>query len=102
MKNCEWLVSRLGAAVMGATLAVAVGSVVAPATASAEQVDYWPQDEDDERLKELDNRVIRLQKARFQAVFAEDRDEQEIVRIREEFNRAQKARSDLLRKTGRY
>lgn len=85
-----------------AALALPFVGLATPAPVVAEEVSYWPEDEDDKELKNLDNEVLRLQKARFQAIFAEKRDEKEIERINREFKKAQKARGELLIKTGRY
>ena len=88
--------------ILAAILATSLGVFAAPPKVAADDVSYWPDDEDDQRLKELDNEVLRLQKARFQAIFAENKDEKEVERLGKEFKKAQKARAEMLRKTGRY
>lgn len=87
---------------LAVALGMTAGAFVLPVRAPAEEASYWPDDEDDKALKELDNEVLRLQQARFQAIFGEKKDEEEIKRIQKEFKEAQEARRKILRKTGRY
>lgn len=89
-------------AILAVVLASSLGGFVAPPPVAAEDVGYWPEDEDDNQLKNLDNEVLRLQEARFRAIFSKDKDEKEIERIQKEFKKAQDSRRELLRKTGRY
>lgn len=88
--------------ILAAVLAAPLFALTAPAPVTAEEVGYWPEDKDDERLKDLDNDVLRLQEARFRALFAPNKDEKEVARLEKEFKAAQNTRRDLLRKTGRY
>lgn len=58
-------------------------------------------DEQEERLKEVDGEVIDAQIARFRAIFAKDKDEEEIKRLNKKFKKLQKTRRELLRSTGK-
>lgn len=70
-----------------------------PGKLAAEEVSYWPGDEDDKQLQQADSDVLRLQKARSQAIFANDTEA--VERLEKEFREAQSGRRNLLRKTGR-
>ena len=58
-------------------------------------------DEQEERLKEVDGEVLDAQIARFRAIFAKDKDEDEIERLDKKFKKLQKTRRELLRSTGK-
>ena len=83
---------------MPATALMVALAVAIPAF--AQSAPEWPS-EQEERLKEFDGKILDLQRQRFRAVFAENKDEEAIKRINKQFRELQKERRKLLEATGR-
>jgi hypothetical protein len=59
------------------------------------------RDEMEDRLKSADSALLDLQAARFRAMFAEEKNDEEVERLQKEYRELQKERRELLRATGR-
>jgi hypothetical protein len=84
-----------GAVALSIALSLSLSSV---STVSADEVPEWPS-EQEERLKQADKAVLDLQRARFRALFGNDKEEAK--RLDRQFKELQKDRNQLLQATGR-
>jgi hypothetical protein len=82
-----------------AALLVALSlSLVSVPIVSADEVPEWPSEQEN-KLNQADNELLDVQRARFRALFAQDKEGAE--RLDRQFKALQKDRNQLLQATGR-
>lgn len=82
----------------GLSVALALTFALVPAI-SADEIPEWPS-EQEKALKQADQQLLDVQRARFQAIFF-GKDKEKVKRLDKQFKELQKDRNELLEATGR-